>query len=382
MPTWTLTDVDRHIHLDELQLGPRDVGDGCSVQKRTLRGGLCDGVDVVEIDNGAAKFTVLPTRGMGLWRAAIGELSVGWQAPVKGPVHPKFVPLFEPGGIGWLSGFDELLCRCGLESNGAPEFMPNGQLKHPLHGRIANLPAHQVEVVYEPTRHELAVSGTVDESRLFGNKLRLRSTYRTRAGEASITLIDEVTNLSAGPSELELLYHVNFGPPLAWEGSRLVAPVKKLSPRNADAAADVPSWDTYPAARLKPEVVHFFELAAGDSGRTRALLRNANGDRGVSLAWDVKQLPCFTLWKNPLPAADGYVTGLEPGINFPNVKSFEKEHGRVAVLAPGESRRYELTLDLHATAAAVDEAAAEIEKFSSSVKPTILSQPDADWAAP
>jgi hypothetical protein len=236
-------------------------------------------------------------------------------------------------------------------------------------------------VVYEPTRHELSVSGTVDESRLFGNKLRMRSTYRTRAGEASITLIDEVTNLSAGPSELELLYHVNFGPPLAWEGSKLVAPVKKLSPRNADAAADVPTWDSYPAARNKPEMVHFFELVAGDAGRTRALLHNAAGDRGVSLAWDVKQLPCFTLWKNPMPAADGFVTGLEPGINFPNVKSFEKEKGRVATLAGGETRRFELTMDLHATAASVREGTAEIAKLASNVKPTILTQPDPDWAA-
>ena len=381
MPNWILTDVERDIHIDELQLGPREVGDGCAVRKRTLRGGLRDGVEVVEVDNGVLKFTVLPTRGMGLWRAAVGEMQVGWQAPVKGPVHPSFVPLFEPSGIGWLNGFDELLCRCGLESNGAPEFSPHGHLVHPLHGRIANLPAHKLEVIYDPAQRELSVTGVVDESRLFGNKLRLRSTIRTRAGESSLTITDEVTNIAGIPSELELLYHVNFGPPLAGEGSKVVAPLKKLSPRNADAVADIGSWNMYPAARNKPEVVHFLELVAGDGNRTRALLHNAAADHGASLVYDPRQLPCFTLWKNPLLAADGYVTGLEPGINFPNVKSFEKAKGRVATLAPGETRQFDLTLDLHASADSVRAAAAEIATMSKGLAPSVLKQPDPDWAS-
>ena len=28
--------------------------------------------------------------------------------------------------MGWLEGFDELMCRCGLESNGAPDLAANG----------------------------------------------------------------------------------------------------------------------------------------------------------------------------------------------------------------------------------------------------------------
>ena len=47
------------------------------------------------------------------------------------PVHPAFVPIAEPSGVGWLSGFDELMCRCGLESNGAPDFDERGQLAFP-----------------------------------------------------------------------------------------------------------------------------------------------------------------------------------------------------------------------------------------------------------
>ena len=49
-------------------------------------------------------------------------MELGWKSPVHGPVHPNFVPLNEPSGLGWLDGFDELFVRCGLESNGAPDF--------------------------------------------------------------------------------------------------------------------------------------------------------------------------------------------------------------------------------------------------------------------
>ena len=79
------------------------------VSKRTLRGGRREGVDVVEVDNGRLRFVAMPTRGMGIWRASCGDVQLGWKSPVKGPVHPAFVPLWEASGIGWLDGFDELL---------------------------------------------------------------------------------------------------------------------------------------------------------------------------------------------------------------------------------------------------------------------------------
>ena len=82
---------------------------------------------------------------MGIRRAVCGDLQLGWQSPVKGPVHPAFVSTRDPRGFGWIAGFDELLVRCGLESNGAPEFT-NGVLRYPLHGEVANLPAHTVAV--------------------------------------------------------------------------------------------------------------------------------------------------------------------------------------------------------------------------------------------
>jgi len=382
--TWTLTDVDRDQYVDSLSLDPKQVGgaaSGYSVTKRTLRGGLRQGVDVIEVDNGTCRFVVIPTRGMGIWKAVQDHVQLGWRSPVKGPVHPAFVHQDEASGIGWLDGFDELVVRCGLESNGAPEFNDKGAVRYPLHGKIANIPAHKVEVSIDGDTGEISVTGVVDEARLFGNKLRMTSTIRTKAGQPGLTIADTISNLSAETSELELLYHINFGLPLLNPGAKVVLPVTKAAPRDEVAVGNVGEWDVYgPESPGLGEAVFFFELAAAADGKTQALLRNAVGNQGVSLKFNKNQLPCFTLWKNRQAAADGYVTGLEPATNYPNAKSFEKEQGRVVMLAPGESRQFEVELEVHPNAASVAAAERAVAKLQQGVTSKILDRPDPKWS--
>ncbi|HUY89717.1 MAG TPA: aldose 1-epimerase family protein [Pirellulales bacterium] len=383
--TWTLADVDNDVYLEALELGPADApgAKDFSLRKRTLRGGLRDGLDVVEIDNGCLRFSVLPGRGMGLWRVWRGELEVGWPSPVKGPVHPKFVPTDEASGIGWLSGFDELLCRCGLEYNGAPEWSADGRLKHPLHGRIANLPAHYVEVAIDAEAGELSLTGIVDEARLFGNKLRLKSTVRTKFGEPKLTVIDEIENAWETPADLELLYHINVGPPLAMRGSRFSAPIETMAPRNDYSARDLETWQSYPPPQPGgTETVLYCELAASADGRTGVLLADGDGAQGLSLSFSRRQFPYFCLWKNPQPYRDGYCTGLEPCINFPNPKSFEQARGRVAKLEPGETRRFEIELEVHDGAASVEQALERIVRWQDGVGAKIYETPRPEWSPP
>jgi len=385
LQTWTLVDVEAASSAPDATFLPEN-GDGpargCSVSQTVLRGGLREGVRAVEVNNGSFRFVVLPDRGMGLWKGWLGDVELGWKSPVKGPVNPAFVPIWEESGLGWLSGFDELLCRCGLESNGAPDRDDNGRLKYPLHGKIANTPAHRVDVSIDDASGEIAVSGIVDEARMYHNKLRMKSTVRTRAGLPGLTVVDEVTNLSAENGELQLVYHINFGQPLLDPGSRFVAPIRTLVPRDARAAEGVAAWDTY--GQEQPgftEQVYFMELAAGEDGRTQTLLRNAHGNQGVSLHFNKKQLPCFTLWKSTQAASDGYVTGLEPGINFPNPRSYEKEHARVATLKPGQTLRFEIELEVHATAESVSQAEQNIAALQGAVKPRIFERPMPRWTS-
>lgn len=379
---WVLTDSEQGIHEPEFK-APRTAKGaekpGYSIRRKTLRGGVREGVDTIEINNGAVSFTVVPTRGMGLWKAWHGETEFGWNSPVKGPVHPQFVPTTEASGLGWLSGFDELLCRCGLINNGAPDFQPNGALRYPLHGQIANLPAHRVEASIDEASGELSVRGVTDETRFLFQKLRLTSTYKTKIGQSGLTLVDEITNLSGEPAEAQLLYHINFGPPVLDAGAKVVAPVKTIVPRDPRAAEGIGSWDSYPAPQAGfSEQVYFFDLAGGNDGLTKVLLKNAHGTTAVRLTYDTRQLPHFTLWKNTPLEADGYVTGLEPGTNFPNPRSFEGEQNRVVKLAPGQTVKFDLALDFLADSEAIKAAEAEIAKLQTG-SPQVFDKPQPGW---
>src|SRR5262249_21177709 len=302
-----------------------------SVRKRTLRGGLRDGVDLIEVHNGALSFSVLPTRGMGLWRGEYRGNYLGWRAPVLGPVHPKFADQDGRGGIGWLGGFDEWLCRCGLASNGPPgedvvSSKDGSTTRTPLtlHGRIANRPAHYVEVrVGLDAPHELTVVGQVEEGGLFLPHLALTSTCTTVPGSNRLVVHDVVENRAGRPAEVQILYHCNVRPPLLEPGSRVVAPVRELAPRTPRAAEGIDTYDTY--AGPTPgyaEQVYCYDLLADGHGHTVVMLYNSAADRGLVVRMNRNELPCFTLWKNTAAVEDGYVTGLEPATNYPNFKTF------------------------------------------------------------
>jgi hypothetical protein len=381
--TWILCDAATGRYVNACRYGAGDVTGAASrfsIGKRRLQGGVRDGVDIVEIDNGRLKLTVVPTRGMGIHRGECDGLRLGWTSPVKnGPVHPKFVPQDEATGIGWLSGFDEFLVRCGLEYCGAPEW-DGPKLIHPLHGRIANLPAHDVEIGFDSDTQELWLTGVVDEARLFCNSLRLKSTLRTKLGSPSFSVTDEITNLATKPGELELLYHINQGQPLAGPGSTFHAPIQKLVPKDAHSAAGIPAWNSYATASHAPESVYFFDLASGDDGWTQTLLANSAGSQGLGVAFDRRQFPLFTLWKNPLPEGDGYVTGIEPCINLPHTKGFEKSQGRVAVLQPGETRRFDIRIEAATTPVDVSRLRTAVETLQSRVKPQVFDKPQPGWS--
>jgi hypothetical protein len=396
MPTFTLTDVSHEVWVETLTVDAAEMGlavtSPWSVSKRRLHGGRRDGVDLIVVDNGALRMAIVPTRGMGLWKGFFQGHFLGWESPITdGPVHPGLVSLPGTGGLGWLDGFDELMARCGLENNGAPFEVKNtaedgseSRVLFGLHGRIANIPASYVAVHVDPDPpHEIAVEGYVDEARLFGPQLRLGTRYTTVPGSNRLTVRDEVVNLKDQPAEFQLLYHWNFGPPFLDDGASLVAPIRGMAPRDARAQEGVDQHDRYGAPQPGyAEQVYFYDLAAGvdpsdeeAAGPTLAMLRNAAGDKGVVLRFYKDQLPAFTLWKNTAGLRDGYVTGLEPGTNYPNPRPIEQARGRVVTLPPGGRHVAETILEVLATPREVTEVEAEVRRIQAGVQPTIHQHP-------
>lgn len=389
-----LTDAASHHYVESFYLSDHDVDQAdqvpWSVRKERLRGGPRDGVDLIEVVAGDLSVSVCPTRGMGIWRGGYQGWKLGWDAPVRGPVHPSLINLDELGGIGWLKGFDEWIVRCGLNNNGAPAtdrlFDNTGaeqSMALPLHGRIANTPAHQVEVRIEPGPPlTIVIAGEVDESMLFFPQLRLATELRVEPGSRRMVLRDRVTNFRSVPAELELLYHCNFGPPLLEKGSTFAAPIERLAPINQIAAQALDGWDRYPEPTPGMiEQCYLMTLRADPkTSKTVAMLANSAGDKACAFRFSTRQMPCFTLWKNPVALSDGYVTGLEPGTDYPNAKPFERSQGRVLQLPPGTSHEIEMEIEVAGTANEVKSLRDEVLRLQGQAPFQIDREPPADLA--
>jgi len=391
--TWVLTDVHNRAWVDDLELNNADLGledyPGVSIRKQTLHGGLCDGVDIVEVNNRVLSFTVVPTRGMNVWQGRYGDVEIGWHSPVIGPVNPKFVNAVEKGGLGWIGGFDECVTRCGLESFGVPctDTVPDNrgnpaEIQLTLHGRVANIPAHFVSVGIVPgDPPEICVSGVVDEAMLFFPQLRLSTEIRTKPGSNSWTMKDRITNRRAVDQDMQILYHCNFGAPFLEEGSELLLPVRETAPSNAFSAEEVEQWAVYNGPTPGQVEQCYFHQPLGDNdGNGIALLKSAGGDKGVAVRFNANQLPCFTQWKNCAAWSDGYVTGLEPGTSYPNARPFEREQGRLVKLGPGDAFEAEVAIETAASKEDVNKIADEIAAIQGDIVPKVHGNVPAGYA--
>jgi hypothetical protein len=355
-----------------------------SVRLRTLRGGCSDGVQVVELDNGLLAIDVLPTRGMGIWRVRRGSQALGWRSSVRGPVHPAFVPLFAPSGLGWLEGFHELLCRCGLESNGPPVFDDQNRLVQPLHGRIANSPAHFVELIVDEGSQQLTLRGVVEESRFHFQSLRLTSTLTTKFGSHEFSWNDEVENIGGKDATLQMLYHFNVGQPLLRPGARLLASVGTVAPLTQVAAAEgIERWNVMPPPRPgSSEQVYCAQMLGDDKGVTRLLLAGLENDMAIGMRFNTSSLPYLNLWRNTPDEAAGYVMGVEPATNFPNPHPFEKQHDRVVLLARGQKwSTGEVAVAWHTEAKAVVAEEQAVSAIQGAQKVDFVADPRPDWSA-
>ena len=229
-----LTDIEQNIYKESANLTSSEITPDSpfswSVKKYVLHGGRQEGVEVIEVNNGKLRFNVVPTRGMSIQEVVMGDpsaplgtgLRLGWDSPVKGLVHPKFINLESRQGLGWLEGFNEWLVRCGLEFFGAPgtdEFIDNTGKKATmaltLHGKICNTPASKVEIIVEREKpYRITVRGRVDETLLHGPKLDILTQVSSVPGTAELQISDTITNHSAVEQEFGILYHTNYGPPL------------------------------------------------------------------------------------------------------------------------------------------------------------------------
>ena len=84
---------------------------------------------------------------------------------------------------------------------------------------------------------------------------------------------------------------------------------------------------------------------------------------------------CFSQWKNTASTDDGYVTGLEPGTDHPNSKTFERDQGRLLSLAPEASHVIAMTMEVHDDVAGVQAVQQEIASIQGDSPVEVHDQP-------
>ena len=324
-----------------------------AIRSVTLDDGNERGVRAAQFHTGSGlDFTVLLDRGMDLSAASFQGRAMGWRS-TTGDVAPAH---FEPEGIRWLrSYFGGLVTTCGLSNVGAPA--PNSALTgEGLHGRISHTPARDVQVRQEwrKNAYVLEVSGTMRETSVFGQNLTLKRTVATTLGAKQFTIHDVVTNEGFKTAPFMILYHCNIGWPAVDQGARLLAPTRKIAPRDREAAAGAKDYAKCgaPMHGFKEKVYYHDMAAARDGSVTAAVVNDGFGKDngfGVYLKYRLAELPRFAQWKQL--GEQEYVVGLDPSHSGVEGREIDESLGLLQHLAPGEQREFHLEFGAITTAA-------------------------------
>jgi Domain of unknown function (DUF4432) len=346
------------------------------------------GVDLVQHEEGHARgvrsivfrtgtglsFSVVPDRGLDVGAAEFQGLGLCWLPPkgLAGPWHYEG----DLDDHAWLRvGLGGLFNTAGLVSIGVPQDVDTSSFgftqrliaRYGTHDRIAVTPASRFsfDERWEGDRCVLRAEGLVRQDIAYGENLSLTRRYETELGSNSISLIDVVSNDGWFETPHQLLYHFNLGYPLVDEGAELLAAVDEepeaLGYSVGDHGGDRGGWRTVTA----PQPGFTFEgyvvsLKSGPEGKVGVALvnRRLRDGLGVYLRYDRRQLPAYLAWR--MMREGLYAIGLEPATNpFGNPKELI-EQGYPIMLAPGETRTYELEFGLLVGAEEIDAFAASV----------------------
>ncbi|MHA4811704.1 aldose 1-epimerase family protein [Flavitalea flava] len=310
------------------------------IETSVLDNGPGRGTRIAWINTGTGlRYKVVPDRAMDIADAFYNQHSLAWlNDPGITPPQP-----FSQRGLDWLKTFGGgLLTTCGLTYFGGPEADAYGE--RGLHGLVSNIPA-EIESIIQPDpatgKMDMSITGSIKQTGLFGPSLALKRTISGTLGKASIRILDVVTNRGNSPAPHMLLYHCNFGWPLANEGSQILWPGSSF---NCPAPLAAHSGTG--------EEVVTTDITADPSGTCNCGIYNASLGIALALRFQKKQLPWLINWRHF--SKGEYVTGIEPATHPLIGQAKAREEGRLILLEPGESRSYELEIEVLYTQEGLD----------------------------
>jgi len=339
------------------------------IELLTHEQGHSRGVRSISVRTGSGlAFSVVPDRGLDVGAAEYQGIGLCW-IPPKGLAGPWYYE-GDLDPYAWLRvGLGGLFNTAGLVSIGVPQeidtssfgFTQRLSARYGTHDRLAVTPASAFSFgeTWEGDRCVLHVEGVVRQDIAYGENLSLRRHYETELGATSVRFVDVVTNEGWFDTPHQLLYHFNLGYPLVDDGAEVLASVDQepvsLGYSTGEGETDRGGWRRVTA----PQPGFTFEgylvaLKQAADGRVGVALVNRGLREGLGfyLRYDGRQLPAYLAWR--MMREGLYAVGLEPATNpFGNPRELS-EQGYPLILAPGESRTYELEFGILAGHEAID----------------------------
>ncbi|MBD3411460.1 MAG: DUF4432 family protein [Ignavibacteriales bacterium] len=317
------------------------------VKRMTYAEGKERDVEMIRVRLGSGMtFWVSPMRGMDVSLVEVGGVPITWSSP-NGDAHPAY---YEPEGAEWFrTAAGGLLMTCGFRQVGAPSVDEGEKLG--LHGRAHHLPAAQVsaETFWESDDYRFRVRGVVEETRVFGEYLRVTREITGSIGENKIAIRDVAENVGFETQPFMILYHFNYGFPLMDERTEIRYPSKTVVPREEETPIEGHNRWHAPEPNYAERVYYHKDLVT-ENGVAKAVLRNPkfpfpNGAAPLTVetSWRAETLPNLVQWKRP--GEGTHVLGIEPTNCSVAGRAVDRERGVMPTLEPGERVENELWVE-------------------------------------
>jgi len=332
------------------------------IRTAQLAPGTADATHVALVDTGSGlRFTVALDRGGDIVEAFYHQHSLTYLTPqgIRRPSHAYHQ------GLHWLFGWPGgLMTTCGPVHIGRP--VEGDETMDGLHGHHSNLPA-TVEMLINPDPHrgrnEMLLTMVIWDSRMFGPSIEVRRTIQCAVGQSHIHVYDQVTNRGNQRCPHDWLYHVNFGYPFLNVGAQFIyrgkatyfqAP-ETTGPAPSDAALNRMKRvvGALPEHEGMGERGMIVEPKADASGQCHVGMINRRLGLGIELSFPREQLPRVANWQHYGPHGS-YVSAVEPFRGSLMGRDGDDHPSADEHLDPGETRRYQMAIHVHATSKALD----------------------------
>ncbi len=315
------------------------------------------GVNGLKIENSVGQIVVLPFQGQQIWDAVFFGRSLKMKNLFTDPVPTQDL----------LGSYGAFLFHCGARRMGTPG--PDDD--HPLHGELPGTTYNDawIEFGQKDGRSFVAVSGVYHYVRAFGDKYDAVPIVRIYEDSAVLEVEMSITNLASKPMDLMYMFHVNFSP---GENAEIIQ-AARWTPDDMVLRTSIPSHVTPTKAYLSlleemkknpgktrvirpedsydPEVVFFINnLQSDENGYTHMLQRHTDGTADY-ISYQPDVLDHTVRWI--LIHEDQKVNAMAlPAICGPEGYTREKEKGTVKTVAPGETRKFSVSVGALDTKAA------------------------------